>query len=188
MAEDGRTTELVRIRALPAEAAALRAEADRLGVTLSLLVLGLAADAGLVEHRGAPQAEHRGSPRSTGPDLVARIDALEARVLDLEARPARAAPATAPARPATAEAPAAKRPKRPPVDLAALPAGFPTTGAELEAWRKGAGLPRVRFGEAIGQTGESLRQQEKKGDGPLTPRLVARLAAAVDAGDLPAPG
>jgi DNA-binding transcriptional regulator YiaG len=233
MAEDGRTRELLRVRALPAEAAALRAEAKRRGVNLSRLVVDLAADAGLVEHRGSPRstAEHRaadprGAPQSNGPDLSARVEALEARVLALEARPARAAPATVPPRPAAAGAPLVgddddarppslarpqeHRPRRrdtdrpalltasgrrikrssarAPVDRADLPAGFPATGAELVAWREATGLPRARFGEAIGQSGESLRQQEAKGDAPLSSGLALKLVAAVEAGDLPAPG
>ena len=217
MAEDGRTRDLLRVRALPAEAAALRAEAKRRGVTLSRLVVDLAADAGLVEHRGAPRstgggspripAEHReadprGAPRIPGPDLAARVDALEARVLALEAGPGRAPPRPAAPRPAAAGAAPGASPApltasgrrikrsstRAPVDRADLPAGFPATGAELATWREASGLPRARFAEAIDQSGESLRLQEAKGDAPLSVGLARKLVAAVEAGDLPAPG
>ena len=212
MAGNGRTTKQVSIRVLPAEAAALKAEAKRRRVDLSRLVLDLAAAAGLVDHRGSPPPGHRGSPRITAPDLAPRIDALEARVLALEAGPGRAAPATAPARPAAAGAllvgdddarpPSLARPApltatgrrikrsstRAPVDRADLPAGFPATGAELVAWREGADLPRARFAEAIDQSGESLRLQEAKGDAPLSSGLAFKLVAAVDAGRLPPPG
>ena len=207
MAEDGRTTKMVRIRALPAEAAALRAEADRLGVTLSRLVLDLAAAAGLVEHRGSPgriTAGHRGSPRSTAPDLVARIDALEARVLALEAGPGRAPPRPAVVRPAAAGAPerpkvkaptrgaggrryAADDPRRP-VERSELPPGFPATGAELADWRDSTGQRRQLFATAVGQSRQSLHQQEMKGDAPLSSGLALKLVAAVEAGKLPAPG
>ena len=160
---------------------------------------------------GAPRSTGSAQDR---PALAARVEALEARVLALEAGPGPAAPRPAAARPAPAEAPAVKRtPKarsttpggvrfaatdpRRPVERSELPPGFPATGAELVAWRESAGLPRSAFGRALAPDGgpaaarsqaETFRQQEAKGDAPVSVGLALRLVAAVEAGDLPAPG
>jgi hypothetical protein len=195
-----RNTVLLRVRALPHEAEALRAEAKRRGIPLSHLVLELAADAGLVEHRGDPVRSTTGAPPEHRPAVSARLDALEARVLALEGKPTRTAPRTAAARPGVAEGPTLKRAPttgrrqyaqddhRRPVERLELPDGFPATGAELAAWRNGHGLRRAAFADAVNRSRESLRQQEGKGDLPLSAGLALDLVAAVEAGDLPAPG
>jgi len=200
MAEQ-RNTVLVRIRALPHEAEALRAEADRRGVPLSRLVLNLAADAGLVEHRGDPVEHHQrsttGAPPDPRPDLDDRVKALEARVADLEAREGEA-PTRKPARrPAATGAPAAKHPTtgvrysredhRRPIERAELPEGFPATGAELAAWREGRGWNRRPIADALKVSKEAVRLQEAKGDRPLSAGFALKMVAAVEAGDLADP-
>ena len=139
----------------------------------------------------------RNAAAMTRPDSAARLDALEARVLALESKPVRAVPVKPAARPAAAEAPRLELvtpPKnydrddpRCPAGRSDLPPGFPATGAELAAWREASGLTRKRFAQAIDRTPPALRQQELKGDRPLSLPLALKLVAAVEAGELPSP-
>jgi DNA-binding transcriptional regulator YiaG len=186
-------TVSLQIRMPADERDAIRRTAEAEGLSLRAL---LARWVSL--HSSAPAAmTSRNDVAMTSPDFAHRVEALEARVDALEGRRARPAPAKPAARPATAEGlpplTATGRQYRPgskraPVSRADLPAGFPATGAELTGWREWSGLPRTRFAAAVGQSGESLRLQEGKGDAPLSSALALKLVAAVEAGDLPAPG
>lgn len=178
MAENGRNTELLRVRLLPAEAAALRSEAERRGLTLSAMVLELAAEAGLVEHRSTGS----GAPRSTGPDLAARVGALEARLDALEVRPSPKPRATRAPRPAAAGGS---------WPVVAVPAEWmPGTGAELRAWREARGLAQARMGKLLGFTRAAYQQHEsgqRTGNDPTAPlgaSILSRLAEARERGDL----
>jgi hypothetical protein len=199
MGESGRKTVLVRFRALPGEAASLRARAAEQGCTLSELLLRLAADAGWIAERSTYGAPARGAPEHPF-TAAARIEALEARVAALEARQGsgvasrrerpvarRSAPENRQQRQPTTRRYADDDPKRA-VRPSDLPSGFPATGAELGEWRRRSGLSGRAFAEAAGGlTRQAVDHQAKKGDRPLSLGFALGLVEAVEAGRLPAP-
>jgi len=181
MSEGGST--VISVRLSVALAAALKAEAEQRGQSVSALVRSLAAGAGI----GAT-----GEP--------SRIEALEARVAALEARQgSRATPRRE--KPVARRSDPEKRQRRQPptrtyadddrrraVRPSDLPPGFPATGAELGEWRRRSGLSGRAFAEAVGGvTRQAVDHQTKKGDRPLSLGFALDLVGAVEAGRLPAP-
>lgn len=65
-----------------------------------------------------------------------------------------------------------------PLELGAPP---PSTGAELQAWRKARGLTQAALARLVGMTGQTVSNAERRGEERLPPRLREALRRVLEA-------